>query len=607
MGKFRFALVGPVPGGNITYWSNDGTSTVGSEPTTAVSVSVNQGQCALLLGDTSLPNMTTIPASAFQHPDVRLRVWFDNGILGSQLLPPDVRLAPNGYLPDGAVSTAALADGSVTGSKLAPATIPGDRIASSAITATHLSALLAPTPGQFLSFNGTGLTWTDPGVAAGGTFALNGTIAYYNAGNVGIGTINPLTYGHGGSARILEVHNNGTSLHSQAHLMLSSSATTFLDSAIGTVTWALPGGMAAYIGAVTRSTDPSNPAAKMLFGTRNVGDSAAQVRMVIQEDGKVGIGTPSPLGQLEVVGNDDILRLVGWQPYLTLYDSNTGYNPSRIQAAAGGFNFFTGAYLLAGNTYASMVIKGDTGNVGIGTPQPQGKLEVVAQDALRLVGYQPFLTFYDDSAGYARGRIQSVGGNITLEPESYITGPNYNHGLVITSGSGNVGIGTPNPSAKLEVAGNAYISGNASVCSVTIRGGCDLAEPFHMREGHLEKGSVVVIDEENPGQLKLSSGSYDTRVAGIVSGANGINTGIALHQEGLIEGGENVALSGRVYVRADASRCPIKPGDLLTTSDVPGRAMKVQDHARAQGAILGKAMSSLNEGQGMVLVLVTLQ
>jgi hypothetical protein len=93
----------------------------------------------------------------------------------------------------------------------------------------------------------------------------------------------------------------------------------------------------------------------------------------------------------------------------------------------------------------------------------------------------------------------------------------------------------------------------------------------------------------------------------VVSGANGIKPGISLHQEGAIEGGENVALSGRVYVHADATTGAIKPGDLLTTSETPGHAMKVLDHARAQGAILGKAMTSLEEGKGMVLVLVTLQ
>ena len=117
----------------------------------------------------------------------------------------------------------------------------------------------------------------------------------------------------------------------------------------------------------------------------------------------------------------------------------------------------------------------------------------------------------------------------------------------------------------------------------------------------------MVIDEEHPGQLKLSHRAYDTRVAGIASGANGINPGISLRQEGPMDAGQDVALSGRVYVQADASFGAIKPGDLLTTSDTPGYAMRVADHARAQGAILGKAMSGLSQGKGMVLVLVTLQ
>ena len=67
-----------------------------------------------------------------------------------------------------------------------------------------------------------------------------------------------------------------------------------------------------------------------------------------------------------------------------------------------------------------------------------------------------------------------------------------------------------------------------------------------------------------------------------------------------------VALSGRVWVYCDATR-PIKPGDLLTTSNTPGHAMKVMNHRRAQGAIIGKAMTGLQSGRGLVLVLVTLQ
>jgi len=58
----------------------------------------------------------------------------------------------------------------------------------------------------------------------------------------------------------------------------------------------------------------------------------------------------------------------------------------------------------------------------------------------------------------------------------------------------------------------------------------------------------------------------------------------------------------------DASAGAVRPGDLLTTSDTPGHAMKVLDHARATGAVIGKAMSSLESGErGLVLVLVNLQ
>ena len=70
----------------------------------------------------------------------------------------------------------------------------------------------------------------------------------------------------------------------------------------------------------------------------------------------------------------------------------------------------------------------------------------------------------------------------------------------------------------------------------------------------------------------------------------------------------DVALAGRVYCNVDATERGIEPGDLLTTSATAGHAMKATDSVRANGAILGKAMESLEEGrQGQILVLVTLQ
>ena len=152
--------------------------------------------------------------------------------------------------------------------------------------------------------------------------------------------------------------------------------------------------------------------------------------------------------------------------------------------------------------------------------------------------------------------------------------------------------------------------GRTTVNVLEITGGSDLSEQFdiHTAERDAVPGALVSIDPEHPGQLTLSRESYDRRVAGIISGAGGIQTGMLMGQEGSqADGSYPVALSGRVYCWADASNSPIEPGDLLTTSDIPGHAMKVTDYTRAQGAAIGKAMSSLDEGQGLVLVLITLQ
>lgn len=105
----------------------------------------------------------------------------------------------------------------------------------------------------------------------------------------------------------------------------------------------------------------------------------------------------------------------------------------------------------------------------------------------------------------------------------------------------------------------------------------------------------------------LSDRPYDFRVAGVVSGAGGIKPGLTLSQKGVVEGEQNVALSGRVYVLADASSGPIRPGDLLTTSTTSGHAMKAADRGRSHGAVLGKAMSTLESGTGLVLALINLQ
>jgi hypothetical protein len=155
--------------------------------------------------------------------------------------------------------------------------------------------------------------------------------------------------------------------------------------------------------------------------------------------------------------------------------------------------------------------------------------------------------------------------------------------------------------------GNVKILSRTSGATVIELGeGLDYAEGFNV--SHRESvapGSVLVIDPQEPGKLSLSSCAYDRKVAGIVAGAGRLGSGVRL---GAGQFDHDVALAGRVYCNVDASYGAVAPGDLLTTSPTPGHAMVVQDHGRAQGAILGKAMERLEEGQkGQILVLVTLQ
>jgi hypothetical protein len=164
----------------------------------------------------------------------------------------------------------------------------------------------------------------------------------------------------------------------------------------------------------------------------------------------------------------------------------------------------------------------------------------------------------------------------------------------------------------LHVGLRSYLRGGIDTSELKLTGGADIAEPFDIAPAAdiaPDPGMVVAIDPATPGALVVCSRAYDRTVAGIISGAGGVNTGMTLAQKGSIADGEHpVALTGRVYCHVDAEAGgAVVPGDLLTTSNTPGHAMKVTDHTQASGAIIGKAMTRLEKGRGLVLVLVSLQ
>jgi hypothetical protein len=88
-GYFKFAIVNNA--GNITLWSNDGTSAGGSEPTGSVTVTVNEGIFNVMIGDPSL-GMVAVNSSIFNigtSSKLKLRIWFSDGVHGFQHLTPD--------------------------------------------------------------------------------------------------------------------------------------------------------------------------------------------------------------------------------------------------------------------------------------------------------------------------------------------------------------------------------------------------------------------------------------------------------------------------------------------------------------------------------------
>lgn len=133
----------------------------------------------------------------------------------------------------------------------------------------------------------------------------------------------------------------------------------------------------------------------------------------------------------------------------------------------------------------------------------------------------------------------------------------------------------------------------------------DCAEEFDVADD-VEPGTVLVLDD-HPGRLRTSENAYDSKVAGVVSGAGSYRPGIVLDRQGLREGRHPVALVGKVFCKVDATRAPVRPGSLLTTSESPGHAMVAVDRSLAFGAVLGKALQGLEHGFGLVPILVGLQ
>jgi len=292
-----------------------------------------------------------------------------------------------------------------------------------------------------------------------------------SSGNVGIGTASPQSTAHisdaGGDLSGTVTYGTNT----EGLIIESSTGSTGYGSGV----WFRNAGLSAGIASTRVNT--SNWATDLKFYTHPAATSNQNTlyeRMVIDSDGNVGIGTPSPTGMLQVVGSD--AAVIG---RFTATTGGLRFRPY-VDAASGAFiesvNAAETAYLplrLEGST----TILGMSGNVGIGTASPAYKLEVngtLGTGTITQTGTGTYGSYNSTGSGNAYAQYKYNGSTIGyIGQGSGIASPGSDtdfgiraeNDLIFTSGtyhermridsSGNVGIGTTAPTEKLDINSDA--------------------------------------------------------------------------------------------------------------------------------------------------------
>jgi hypothetical protein len=338
--------------------------------------------------------------------------------------------------------------------------------------------------------------------------------------------------------------------------------------------------------------------------------------------GNVGIGTSAPGVKLEVVqANGAAFRaLSGSASASTNIQLGRVAGEGTLALAAGPGQYATDAAagdvvlrtedatkrILVTNGAGAAVLSVSGGQVGVGTAAPTRRLEV---SVTTTGGHQGVALTNTNGRSWWLASADAAGNGSAVNgaPGNGFAIIDWTAGRtrLAIDGAGNVGIGKASPQKALDVEG--AISATGAITGGTINALYQDVAEWVPSTQKLEAGTVVVLDTGRANHVLASTSAYDTKVAGVVSERPGISLG---------EGGEGkalVATTGRVKVKVDATRAPIKVGDLLVTSDVEGVAMKSEPvdvggrKMHAPGTIIGKALEPLAGGVGEILVLLSLQ
>ena len=221
----------------------------------------------------------------------------------------------------------------------------------------------------------------------------------------------------------------------------------------------------------------------LLFQTRNSNaDVVPSTRMVIDQDGKVGIGITSPESTLHLNPGTDLTPDANGVGHLMI-DGN-GYTSFLTMDGTGtwiGGNSASRSMILATDETARLTVTG-IGRVGIGTTSPVSDLHVASTDTDFTLqdkdgtkgGSMSAYMRMTDSAGSVQGQVGFAGtGSGFMVVDNYDgamrVGPQSVDDLYLTTsgsyriavkGDGKVGIGINSPSDTLHVNGTFRAPGN---------------------------------------------------------------------------------------------------------------------------------------------------
>lgn len=274
--------------------------------------------------------------------------WLEMGVRATGAGEPHTILAPRQALLPTPYATYAASAG-----KVAIGTVTADQFNTGG---------LAPAPGQFLSYDGGNLVWSDPGVAAGNTWSLLNGNAYYSAGNVGIGTSTPT-----------------------AGIRLDVVGGTLLRPGNGNIQFGSPSGELGFSVIPTANTSRADlrfdGTTLKLLAASGVTPPSALNGLAITTDGNVGIGVNAPAAgyRLEVAGTTQLRPGTG----AIQFGAPNGELGQSIMPTAGNradLRFDGSVLKLVASTgvvppsAANGLAITTGGNVGIGTTAPVAKL-----------------------------------------------------------------------------------------------------------------------------------------------------------------------------------------------------------------------------------------